>query len=93
MSLSSELSVLVERRRSRGPSKPDGLPEVVRKIGVFAKTQGGVVNAYTKRLDAARSKAPSSAVEAIQRLQEVMDQTNAAIVQMAALAAEVEKSL
>lgn len=80
-----------EAKKKGGGS--DTLPEVVRKIGVFAKTQGGVIRAYAGRLNAKGNDAPRDAKEAVAKLQGLMDQVDAAVSQVAGLVAEVEKKL
>lgn len=82
---------LEEAKKKGGGS--DTLPEVVRKIGVFAKTQGGVIRAYAGRLNAKGGDAPRDAKEAVAKLQGLMDQVDAAVSQVAGLVAEVEKKL
>jgi hypothetical protein len=71
----------------------DSLPEVVRKIGVFTKTQGGVIRAYAGRLNAKGGSAPKDAKEPVAKLQGLMDQLDAVLSQVGGLVAEVEKKL
>ena len=47
----SEVRDLLERRRRR--RRDESVSEMVKRVQVFAKTQGRVVGSYTKRLKAA----------------------------------------
>ena len=86
MSISSEL----EEAKSK---RSDSLPEVVRKIGVFSKTQGGVIRAYASRLRDQGDGAPKEAREAVQKLQGLMDQLDATMAQLSGSASEAERKL
>lgn len=83
---------IIDEAKKKGGGD-DSLPEVVRKIGVFAKTQGGVIRAYAGRLKAQGNKAPKEAQETIAKLQGLMDQVDAAVSQIAGAASEAEKKL
>jgi predicted RNA binding protein YcfA (HicA-like mRNA interferase family) len=81
---------LDEGKKKKGGGS-ESLGETIRKIGVFTKTQGGVIKAYANRVAEHAGEAPPQSREAVAKLQGLMAQLDATISQVAALAAEVER--